>query len=211
MRMSGHPHGDLQLATAAQGNRLLAVPNAVRTAGRSCWIPYPGSDCLPEFVSVFRLHNRNTRGKLPTRHLTDAQANTTTVTNHNACVVLFIGGSRDGTWGFVHGRQLVSHWGTTPVLLPCTFKSPARLGAKWWPVVHLGEQNKEEMTIGPQVLHLRETPWLETLNPWLPDACRNAEPPTWGQSRGHVDGAQGGGQSEYATAQTLCPLAVLLD
>lgn len=60
MRMSGHPHGGLRLATAlvseltaAQGDRLLAVPSA----GRSRWIPYPGSDCLPEFVSVFRLHN----------------------------------------------------------------------------------------------------------------------------------------------------------
>lgn len=67
------------------------------------------------------------------------------------------------------------------------------------------------MNIGPQVLHLGETPQLETLNPWLPDAWRNAELPTWGQSRGHVDGAQGGGQPEYATAQTLFPLVVLLD
>lgn len=51
------------------------------------------------------------------------------------------------------------------------------------------------MNIGPQVLHLGETPWLETLNPWLLDAWRNAEPPTWGKSRGHVDGAQGGSQA----------------
>lgn len=107
VRMSG-----LQLAialvselTGTQGGRLLAVSNA----GRSRWIPYPGSDCLPEFVSVFRLQNQNTRGKLPTCHLTNAQENTTAVTNHNACVVPFLGGSRDETWGFVHARQLVSH------------------------------------------------------------------------------------------------------
>lgn len=109
--MTGHLHGGLQLVTVlvseltgAQGGRLLAVSNA----GRSRWIPYPGSDGLPEFVLVFRLHNKNTRGKLPTCHLIDAQANTTAVTNH-ACGVPFIGGSRDGTWGFAHARQLVSH------------------------------------------------------------------------------------------------------